>query len=161
MCPLLLNWPILHCTVACMGQSPGKAAAASLAIMLLLVTTHHPSLCTITVYTSQAVLHGAAEKTDIMGRWAARADNTRLKQMHPHWLKHLRGPDDVSWLRTTSLLDAAPPDQMALQVRPYMESQERTEKLCRHVPQLESVDIKAARGCYAVLRQHFSGGSLS
>ena len=51
-----------------------------------------------------------------MGRWAARADNTRLKQMHPHWLKHLRGPEDVSILKMDSLLDATAPDQLALQV---------------------------------------------
>jgi len=59
----------------------------------------------------------AAEKTDIMGRWAARADNTRLRQMHPHWLKHRWGPDDASLLRLDSALAlATPPDQLALQV---------------------------------------------
>ncbi|KAL0041640.1 hypothetical protein WJX79_010316 [Trebouxia sp. C0005] len=58
----------------------------------------------------------SAEKTDIMGRWAARADNTRLRQMHPHWLKHRRGPDDPSLLRLDSVLAlATPPDQLALQ----------------------------------------------
>lgn len=52
-----------------------------------------------------------------MGRWAARADNTRLRQMHPHWLKHRRGPDDPSLLRLDSALAlATPPDQLALQV---------------------------------------------
>ena len=64
------------------------------------------------------MVHYAAEKTDIMGRWAARADNTRLRQMHPHWLKHLRGPEDPSLLRTDSLLDTDAPDQLALQVGP-------------------------------------------
>lgn len=58
----------------------------------------------------------AAEKTDIMGRYAARVDNTRLRQMHPHWLKHRRGPDDASLLRMDSLLDAPPPDSLAVQV---------------------------------------------
>lgn len=63
------------------------------------------------------VIWCAAEKTDIMGRWAARADNTRLRQMHPHWLKHRRGPDDPSLLRMDSVLAlATPPDQLALQV---------------------------------------------
>ncbi|KAL0042382.1 hypothetical protein WJX77_010805 [Trebouxia sp. C0004] len=59
----------------------------------------------------------SAEKTDIMGRWAARADNTRLRQMHPHWLKHRRGPDDPPLLRLDSALAlATPPDQLDLQV---------------------------------------------
>ena len=63
------------------------------------------------------VIRCAAEQTDIMGRWAARADNTRLRQMHPHWLKHRRGPDDPSLLRLDSaLVLATPPDQLALQV---------------------------------------------
>ena len=56
-----------------------------------------------------------------MGRWAARADNTRLRQMHPHWLKHLRGPEDPALLRMQSLLDdASEPQQLALEVRPYL-----------------------------------------
>ena len=63
----------------------------------------------------------AAEKTDIMGRWAARADNTRLRQMHPHWLKHLRGPEDPALLRMQSLLDdATEPQQLALEVSPHL-----------------------------------------
>ena len=64
----------------------------------------------------------AAEKTEIMGRWAARADNTRIKQMHPHWLKHRQGPadppeDPPSLSRMDSLLDGASPAQLAQQVR--------------------------------------------
>jgi len=75
----------------------------------------------------------AAEKTDIMGRYAARADNTRLRQMHPHWLKHRRGPDDASLLRMDSaLLDTTPPDQLAMQVRPIFCCQLSTVSC--HVP---------------------------
>ena len=55
-----------------------------------------------------------------MGRWAARADNVRLRQMHAHWLKHLRGPEDPALLRMQLLLDdATEAQQLALEVRSY------------------------------------------
>ena len=64
----------------------------------------------------------AAEKTEIMQRWAARTDNARIKQMHPQWLKHRQGPSDppedpFNLSRMQSLLEAASPDQLAQQVR--------------------------------------------
>ena len=59
----------------------------------------------------------AAEKTDIMGRFAARAENTRLKQMHPHWQKHRAGPETASSpSKMEILLDGPSPEQLALQV---------------------------------------------
>ncbi|KAL3161084.1 hypothetical protein ABBQ38_009466 [Trebouxia sp. C0009 RCD-2024] len=80
-------------------------------------------------FPDQAKFSGlqSAEKTDIMGRWAARADNTRLRQMHPHWLKHLRGPEDPTLLRLGSLLDTTAPDQLALQMLEGSASEEHQE----------------------------------
>lgn len=60
-----------------------------------------------------------------MGRWAARADNTRIKQMHPHWLKHRQGPadpseDPSSLSRMDSRLAGASPGELLQQVNHFL-----------------------------------------
>ena len=52
-----------------------------------------------------------------MGRFSARSENTRLKQMHPHWQRHRAGPEANSpSTKMEALLDATSPDQLAMQV---------------------------------------------